>query len=293
MNDVSGVKKPAGDVGRVQVRTVVGYGGPAVLVAVLIGVMIPFQTNAEIAMSGFAQSLPIGFAAAAGMVATVNPCGFFILPGYVAYQLGVHEAGYADVAVGARLLRALSVGVMATLGFVLVFSLIGLVIAGGGNFLGGLFPYFGLLVGVVMVIFGGYLLITGRYVGILAVSRVQINHRRGLRNAFIFGVGYGVGSLSCTLPIFLVVVGGSLASGRFVASLGFRCWYGCRRDCDHCGGRAVSGRGVSTSQDGDAVRVSYRGAFPGWCRCVRHLFLGVFFRLEHVMRGRSPGNGGY
>jgi cytochrome c biogenesis protein CcdA len=220
MNDVSGVKKPAGDVGRVQVRTVVGYGGPAVLVAVLIGVMIPFQTNAEIAMSGFAQSLPIGFAAAAGMVATVNPCGFFILPGYVAYQLGVHEAGYADVAVGARLLRALSVGVMATLGFVLVFSLIGLVIAGGGNFLGGLFPYFGLLVGVVMVIFGGYLLITGRYVGILAVSRVQINHRRGLRNAFIFGVGYGVGSLSCTLPIFLVVVGGSLASGSFVASLG-------------------------------------------------------------------------
>ena len=102
MNNVSGVKKPAGDAGRVQVRTVVGYGGPAVLVAVLIGVMIPFQTNAEIAMSGFAQSLPIGFAAAAGMVATVNPCGFFILPGYVAYQLGVHEAGYADVAVGAR-----------------------------------------------------------------------------------------------------------------------------------------------------------------------------------------------
>jgi cytochrome c biogenesis protein CcdA len=220
MSRVSGVNKSGRGAGRVQVRTIVGYGGPAILVAVLIGVMIPFQTNAEIAMSGFAQSLPIGFAAAAGMVATVNPCGFFILPGYVAYQLGTHETGYSDVAVGVRLLRALSVGVMATLGFVLIFSLVGLGIAGGGTFLGGLFPYFGLFVGVVMVIFGGYLLITGRYVGILAVSRVQINHRRGLRNAFIFGVGYGVGSLSCTLPIFLVVVGGSLATGSFVASMG-------------------------------------------------------------------------
>ena len=220
MSSVSGVNKSGRGSAHVQVRAIVGYGGPAILVAVLIGVMIPFQTNAEIAMSGFAQSLPIGFAAAAGMVATVNPCGFFILPGYVAYQLGTHEAGYSDVAVGVRLLRALSVGVMATLGFVVIFSMVGLVIVGGGNFLGGLFPYFGLFVGVVMIIFGGYLLITGRYVGILAVSRVQINHRRGLRNAFIFGVGYGVGSLSCTLPIFLVVVGGSLATGSFVASLG-------------------------------------------------------------------------
>ena len=220
MSRVSGVNKSGRGSARVQVRAIVGYGGPAILVAVLIGVMIPFQTNAEIAMSGFAQSLPIGFAAAAGMVATVNPCGFFILPGYVAYQLGTQEAGYSDVAVFSKLLRALSVGVMATLGFVFMFSMVGLVVAGGGSFLGWLFPYFGLLVGVGMIIFGAYLLVTGRYVGVLAASRLQVNHRRGLRNAFIFGVGYGIGSLGCTLPIFLVVVGGSLATGNFVASLG-------------------------------------------------------------------------
>ncbi len=220
MKSIPDAKTPSADSSRVQVRIVVGYGGPAVLVAVLIGLMIAFQTNAEIAMSGFAQSLPIGFAAAAGMVATVNPCGFFILPGYVAYQLGTQEAGYSDVAVFSKLLRALSVGVMATLGFVFMFSMVGLVVAGGGSFLGWLFPYFGLLVGVGMIIFGAYLLVTGRYVGVLAASRLQVNHRRGLRNAFIFGVGYGIGSLGCTLPIFLVVVGGSLATGDFVASLG-------------------------------------------------------------------------
>ena len=73
MSSVSGVNKSGRGSARVQVRAIVGYGGPAILVAVLIGVMIPFQTNAEIAMSGFAQSLPIGFAAAAGMVATVAP----------------------------------------------------------------------------------------------------------------------------------------------------------------------------------------------------------------------------
>ena len=220
MGSVIGTSKFPRDSGRARLRAVFGYGVPAVLVVLLIGVMIPFQTNAETAMSGFAQSLPIGFAAAAGMVATVNPCGFFILPGYVAYQLGTHEAGYSDVSVGIKLLRALVVGLMATLGFVLIFSLVGIVIAGGGHFLGRLFPFLGLLVGVLMIVFGGYLLFSGRYVGVLAASRIQVGRRRGLTNAFIFGVGYGVGSLSCTLPIFLVVVGGSLATRSFVASVG-------------------------------------------------------------------------
>jgi cytochrome c biogenesis protein CcdA len=43
---------------------------------------------------------------------------------------------------------------------------------------------------------------------------------RGLGNVFLFGVAYAVGSLSCTLPIFLVVVGSSLGSEGWLFSLG-------------------------------------------------------------------------
>ena len=69
-----------------------------------------------------------------------------------------------------------------------------------------------------MVIFGAYLLITHRYVGVLAASASRSRRQRNLGNAFVFGIGYAVGSLSCTLPIFLVVVGGALGAAGFLAS---------------------------------------------------------------------------
>ena len=200
------------------VGTALGYGVPALLVAVLIGALISVQANAEAAVSDFAGALPIGFAAAAGVVASVNPCGFFMLPGYVAYQLGTQEAGYDQLSGFRRVGRALAVGLMATLGFVLIFAAVGAVIAAGGNFLGRVFPFLGLTVGVLMVIFGAYLLISRRYIGVLAASRIQVTPQRNLGNAFVFGLGYAVGSLSCTLPIFLVVVGGALGAAGFLAS---------------------------------------------------------------------------
>ena len=36
----------------------------------------------------------------------------------------------------------------------------------------------------------------------------------------MFGIVYAIGSLSCTLPVFLVVVGSSLASSGLLGSLG-------------------------------------------------------------------------
>jgi cytochrome c biogenesis protein CcdA len=53
---------------------------------------------------------------------------------------------------------------------------------------------------------------------VLAHSRVTVSPQRSLRYAFLFGIGYAIGSLSCTLPIFLVVVGSSLASQDLVDS---------------------------------------------------------------------------
>ncbi len=194
------------------------YGLPAALVTALMVVLILVQANAEAAVSDVAGALPIGFAAAAGVVASVNPCGFFILPSYVAFQLGTEEAGYDQVSPLGRVGRALAVGLMATLGFVLIFAAAGAVIAAGGTFLGRVFPFLGLAVGVLMVGFGGYLLVTHRYVGVLAASRVQVTPRRNLGNAFVFGIGYAIGSLSCTLPIFLVVVGSALGASGFLAS---------------------------------------------------------------------------
>ena len=200
-------------------RRDLAYAIPAAVVGALIAVLVTVQGNAEAAFADFAGALPIGFAAAAGLVASVNPCGFFMLPSYIAYQLGTEEAGYNEIAAPLRVVRALGVAITATLGFVLIFVAFGAVVSAGGSALGQVFPYLGLAIGLAMVGFGAFLLVSHRYVGILAASRIQVTPQRNIGNAFVFGIAYAVGSLSCTLPIFMVVVGGSLATEGFFESL--------------------------------------------------------------------------
>ena len=57
-----------------------------------------------------------------------------------------------------------------------------------------------------------WLLLTRRTLGLQAASRVTITPRRNMGNVFLFGIVYAIGSLSCTLPIFLVVIGSALSS---------------------------------------------------------------------------------
>ncbi|NIN95805.1 MAG: cytochrome c biogenesis protein CcdA, partial [Anaerolineae bacterium] len=74
--------------------------------------------------------------------------------------------------------------------------------------------------GAAMIGVGVWLLATHRTLGFVAGKQVSVDPQRSLGNAFVFGVVYAVASLSCTLPIFLAVVGGSLVSGNLVSSLG-------------------------------------------------------------------------
>jgi cytochrome c biogenesis protein CcdA len=101
---------------------------------------------------------------------------------------------------------------VATAGFLAILMVVGLIIAAGGQWLIRVFPYAGVAIGGAMVVLGIWLLVTRRSLGILAASRVTVSPQRNMRNVFLFGIAYAVGSLSCALPIFLVVVGGSLAS---------------------------------------------------------------------------------
>ena len=67
---------------------VASYVVPGAVVATLILLLIRFQGQIETGTANVANLLPIGYAFAAGMVASVNPCGVLLLPSYVSYQLG-------------------------------------------------------------------------------------------------------------------------------------------------------------------------------------------------------------
>ncbi len=191
---------------------------PAALVVGFLFLLISLRNGAEAAMAGLANFLPVSYAFAAGMVASVNPCGFFMLPSDLSYHLGTEEAGFYQSPAILRLLKALLLGSVATVGFIVVFATVGAIVATGGYWLVRVFPYAGVAMGVAMIVLGLWLLVTHRTIGIMAASRVSITPQRNLRNVLMFGVGYAVGSLSCTLPVFLVVVGSALATRGFVAS---------------------------------------------------------------------------
>jgi cytochrome c biogenesis protein CcdA len=207
-------------------RTVIAsFAIPVVIVGGLLFVMISYRDGVEAAVASVAGWLPVGYAFAAGIVASVNPCGFLMLPTYISYHLGTQEEGYYDQPALKRALNALALGGAATAGFLVILALVGTIIAAGGQWLIRVFPFAGIAIGGSMAILGIYLLVTRRTFGILAASRVTVSPQRNLRNAFLFGIVYATGSLSCTLPIFLVVVGSSLASqglaNSFVQFIGY------------------------------------------------------------------------
>lgn len=178
--------------------------------------------------------IPLGYAFAAGMVSAVNPCGFAMLPAYLGLYLGTRElsaasaggrftygAGDVAVAVPAQLARAVLVTSVVTGGFIVLFGGAGVVITTGGRFLVTFMPWLALAIGGVLVLMGVSMML-GRHYTLGAANRVAAGlgdpSMAGIKGFFIFRVAFATASLSCTLPIFLTVVGGSLAVGGFVAA---------------------------------------------------------------------------
>ena len=157
-----------------------------------------------------------GFALVAGGLATVNPCGFVMLPALVAVQLR-QTAGSDEIGRAALIARGIGFGLRATVGFLVVFGLLGLAVGLGARSLVRLFPFGGFLVGAVLLAIGMYSLLGRRPLPIPGLGRGRFG--RPVSGGVAFGAAYAVASLSCTLPIFLAVVGGTLLSEGIGASL--------------------------------------------------------------------------
>lgn len=166
--------------------------------------------------------LPVSYAVGAGMVSTANPCGFAMLPAYLSLYLGARDSGFYQRSVGFRTLKALLVGLIVSAGFVTLFAIVGAGISAGGSFLIPAMPWIALFIGLSLVVLG-LAMLAGRSVPAGFMGRIAGRFRKpgssGVRGFFLFGVAFGAASLSCTLPIFLMVVGSALASGGFISGL--------------------------------------------------------------------------
>ncbi len=162
--------------------------------------------------SGNVAALPLAWAFSAGLLATVNPCGWAMLPSYAAFYLGSREAGYEQRPLIGRGAEGLRLGLLMTAGFLVVFSAVGAVISLGLRILIQAMPFLAILVGVGLVGLGLWLLFGGSLRLSVPTPRIKAQARNP-KSVFLYGMAYGFASLSCTLPIFLVVIGSSLATG--------------------------------------------------------------------------------
>ncbi len=166
-------------------------------------------------------ALPLGYAFGAGMVAAVNPCGFALLPAYLGLYLGDLDAAETRGRIP-RLGRALVISASVTAGFVLLFGVTGLALGSVTTSLTRIFPWLGLIVGVALVVVAGRMLTSdGLYVGLgeqLSARVTGVARGGKVTGYFAYGIGYGLASLSCTLPIFLALAGGALTTQRLASS---------------------------------------------------------------------------
>jgi cytochrome c-type biogenesis protein len=162
---------------------------------------------------------PLAFAFAAGMLATVNPCGFSMLPAYLGYFVGLEdgEAPGTERAIG----RALAVGGVMTAAFVAVFAVMGLVITQVSSRVQEHLPWVTIVVGLVLIGLG-IAATRGRTISVRLPKLQKGTGSRELSSMALFGVSYALSSLTCTIGSFLAAVSPTLdQSGILAGTLTF------------------------------------------------------------------------
>jgi cytochrome c biogenesis protein CcdA len=150
----------------------------------------------------------------AGLVAALNPCGFAMLPAYLALVVQGENVG-RRAAVG----RAVTATAAMALGFLTVFGGFGILTVSAASTVQRYLPYVTVVIGITLVALGIWLL-AGREI------TVRIGLTRGARWAptarlgsmFSYGISYAVASLSCTVGPFLAVTAAALRGGSVLGA---------------------------------------------------------------------------
>ena len=150
----------------------------------------------------------LAFPLAAGLIAAFNPCGFAMLPAYLAYFLGHELKSPPDGYQG--FLNGVKVSVTLSAGFVFVFALVGILTNTviSENSIEERAGYITLPIGIILILLG--LAMIRGYQPNIKIPGLRIkNFNRQLPSIFLFGVSYAFVSIGCSAPIFFITVGSS------------------------------------------------------------------------------------
>ncbi len=156
----------------------------------------------------------VALAFAAGLVAALNPCGFAMLPGYLALVVRGTDGGALTA-----LSRAAAATAAMALGFIAVFGTFGILTVAAAATVQRYLPYLTVVIGIVLVALGIWLAI-GRELHVpAAFERTQRAPTARLGSMFGYGLGYAAASLSCTVGPFLAVTGAAFRDGSVLGGV--------------------------------------------------------------------------
>ena len=147
------------------------------------------------------------FAFTAGMVATVNPCGFAMLPAYLSFFLGIENRATTNgqASVG----RALLTGLVVSAGFLVVFGTVGIAVTASLQVIRDIVPWMAIGIGAALIVVG-IAVMSGYQLKAILPKLEKGTKERDIGSLFLFGVSYAIASVSCGLPTFTVVVSSSV-----------------------------------------------------------------------------------
>ncbi|HEY3143354.1 MAG TPA: cytochrome c biogenesis protein CcdA [Acidimicrobiales bacterium] len=146
---------------------------------------------------------------AAGMLATVNPCGFAMLPAYLSYFLGQDDDRDTSIA------RAVQVALAVSAGFLAVFAIAGTLVRVAEVQVSEYTPWISVVIGTGLLVLGVAML--AGFEPVVRLPKLERGGRtRTVRSMFVFGVSYAIASIGCTLPTFTLAVAGTIERKSFL-----------------------------------------------------------------------------
>jgi cytochrome c-type biogenesis protein len=171
----------------------------------------------------------LGLAFTAGMLATLNPCGFALLPAYLGSFLSDQEQTLTQ-----RIRRAIWVSLGVSSGFLSTFVVLGTITQIGlrkmNDLIFSLSRWATLGIGLALIALG-VCLIFGYRLPLFIPRLEKGGQRKTFGSMYIFGISYAIASLGCSISVFLSyslamrkdqgVIGAFL--GSFIYGISFAC----------------------------------------------------------------------
>jgi cytochrome c-type biogenesis protein len=158
-----------------------------------------------------------------GMVASVNPCGFILLPTYLMYFLGISSSMVGSQRASLR--RALFVSGAVSTGFLSVFLVAGIIAYNFTTWINENAKYATGFIGAALLVLGIAMLFG--YKLPFMTPQVRTGEKdTTVRAMFVYGIAYAVASIGCTIGLFMATVFSTTAREGVIEGVGNTLAYG-------------------------------------------------------------------